>query len=301
MHLHCHLAECTKDYGPIFGFWLFSFERYNGMLGRFPNNQKHIEVQLMQRFETEMQLHALPLPETLQEPFFALLNTATGDAYDLLKLQADFELYYLANSDFQQANVMLIFKCLWNIPSCWTIHLFTNLELVPMSRSLRHVFTVPGFIPGIDSLPVTSRCYKRIEFGEEVFSVFNSSRYGRHCFILASWAGSGGDIDTKCGLRPGRIQKIYIYKFVAGDGEVYTLPLCRVEWYKEHSKKNMFGRGLHLYCKEDFEPFGPSSFMPIACITSKFAPAYGSINVAVTGTTFECVLFVCPLRSRSFF
>lgn len=26
MHLHCHLTECVQDYGPIFGFWLFSFE-----------------------------------------------------------------------------------------------------------------------------------------------------------------------------------------------------------------------------------------------------------------------------------
>ena len=59
MHLYCHLVECEHDYGPIFGFWLFSFERYNEMLGKFPNNQKHIEIQLMQRFETEMQLYSL--------------------------------------------------------------------------------------------------------------------------------------------------------------------------------------------------------------------------------------------------
>jgi hypothetical protein len=57
MHLHCHLADCVHDYGPIFGFWLFSFERYNGMLGKFPNNQRHIEVQLMQRFEMEFMLY----------------------------------------------------------------------------------------------------------------------------------------------------------------------------------------------------------------------------------------------------
>lgn len=57
MHLHCHLAGCIEDYGPIFGFWLFSFERYNGMLGGFPNNQKHIEVQLLQRFENMLYLY----------------------------------------------------------------------------------------------------------------------------------------------------------------------------------------------------------------------------------------------------
>ena len=27
MHLHCHLHSVLLDYGPVFGFWLFSFER----------------------------------------------------------------------------------------------------------------------------------------------------------------------------------------------------------------------------------------------------------------------------------
>ena len=32
MHMHCYLADCVRDFGPIYGFWLFSFERYNGLL-----------------------------------------------------------------------------------------------------------------------------------------------------------------------------------------------------------------------------------------------------------------------------
>ena len=27
LHLHGHLASCIKDYGPVYAFWLFSFER----------------------------------------------------------------------------------------------------------------------------------------------------------------------------------------------------------------------------------------------------------------------------------
>ena len=29
MHLHCHMSECLKDYGSVYGFWCFSYERYN--------------------------------------------------------------------------------------------------------------------------------------------------------------------------------------------------------------------------------------------------------------------------------
>ena len=38
MHLHCHLKDIILDFGPVQEFWLFSFERYNGILGNQPTN-----------------------------------------------------------------------------------------------------------------------------------------------------------------------------------------------------------------------------------------------------------------------
>ena len=35
IHLHTHLVESILDYGPVYLFWLFSFERYNGTLGEY--------------------------------------------------------------------------------------------------------------------------------------------------------------------------------------------------------------------------------------------------------------------------
>ena len=48
-HLHLHLSSCYKDYGPCYGFWLFSFERYNGLLGKYHTNQLSIEIQIMRQ------------------------------------------------------------------------------------------------------------------------------------------------------------------------------------------------------------------------------------------------------------
>lgn len=62
MHLHCHLKECIMDYGPLHAFWCFPFERYNGLLGQLPNNNKTIEIQLMNRFINDSTLITLPLP-----------------------------------------------------------------------------------------------------------------------------------------------------------------------------------------------------------------------------------------------
>ena len=34
LHLSLHLCECSYDYGPLYAFWCFSFERMNGILGK---------------------------------------------------------------------------------------------------------------------------------------------------------------------------------------------------------------------------------------------------------------------------
>lgn len=44
IHLHAHLAECIADYGPMSSFWLFSFERFNGILGDEPTNNRSVPV-----------------------------------------------------------------------------------------------------------------------------------------------------------------------------------------------------------------------------------------------------------------
>ena len=33
LHLSLHLHECSSDFGPLYAFWCFSFERMNGVLG----------------------------------------------------------------------------------------------------------------------------------------------------------------------------------------------------------------------------------------------------------------------------
>ena len=60
MHMHCHLSACLREFGPLHSFWLFPFERYNGILEVQPTNNRSIEMQLMRRFlkdNTNLQLH----------------------------------------------------------------------------------------------------------------------------------------------------------------------------------------------------------------------------------------------------
>ena len=50
MHMHGHLKAVIEDFGPLHSFWLFAYERFNGILGSYPNNNKSIEPQLTKRF-----------------------------------------------------------------------------------------------------------------------------------------------------------------------------------------------------------------------------------------------------------
>lgn len=103
MHLHCHLYSVLLDYGPVFGFWLFSFERYNGQLGSTLTNNRSVEIQFMRDFLKERFLMPSTgnLPAIYQEEFTPVFdkcyekrnsvsNVSTAHTYYLLSQQTNF-------------------------------------------------------------------------------------------------------------------------------------------------------------------------------------------------------------------
>lgn len=69
MHMHCHMRDILLDYGPVYSFWCFLYEHYNGILGKQPNNNKEIEPQLMQRFLADNFVFSLESPTSFQQDF----------------------------------------------------------------------------------------------------------------------------------------------------------------------------------------------------------------------------------------
>ena len=78
MHMHLHLRHCLLDYGPIYGFWCFPYERYNGKLGDYATNRKSIEVQVARKFLREHFLRSLPVPHDYR----TLLSVYPNTGYD---------------------------------------------------------------------------------------------------------------------------------------------------------------------------------------------------------------------------
>ncbi|OAD69734.1 C2H2-type zinc finger transcription factor [Phycomyces blakesleeanus NRRL 1555(-)] len=84
MHLHLHLRETIRDFGPVYGYWLFRFERYNGLLKNVNTNRKDsFEVTYMNSFvqdtfKGDFVHAALTCPS--QVPFLPLLAKLTATA-----------------------------------------------------------------------------------------------------------------------------------------------------------------------------------------------------------------------------
>ena len=78
LHLHLHLKDSLLDYGPVYAFWLFSFERFNGVLGNYSTNNKNIEVQLMRKFINQQKSKDVYFPEEYQDLYETLFKTTSN-------------------------------------------------------------------------------------------------------------------------------------------------------------------------------------------------------------------------------
>ncbi|KAL3858312.1 hypothetical protein ACJMK2_012906 [Sinanodonta woodiana] len=113
MHMHAHLDQCINDFGPIYSFWLFSFERENGILGSMPINRRNIEIQLMRKFIKN--LHSLDIVCNLNilsdfgsefNKLFGLDELPDRGTLSEMSRKPDFEYIKLSsrNVDFQNAD-----------------------------------------------------------------------------------------------------------------------------------------------------------------------------------------------------
>ena len=74
LHLHGHIRDCVLDFGPVYAFWLFAFERLNGVLGSYHTNCRDISLQLMRRFTSSVNHGVHNWPLEYKDSFSPLLS-----------------------------------------------------------------------------------------------------------------------------------------------------------------------------------------------------------------------------------
>jgi hypothetical protein len=81
MHSHLHLRDCVHAFGPVYAFWLFGFERYNGLINSVPSNNRNLEASLLQHIAAHSQLtncYDLPALQSLSAEQTEWVQTVSG-------------------------------------------------------------------------------------------------------------------------------------------------------------------------------------------------------------------------------
>lgn len=83
MHFAGHITDCIRDHGPVYAFWLYAFERMNGVLASFHTSNHDVTIQLMRKF-LSMQIVSLDQwPENIQHEFLPLFQKCCKESGSL--------------------------------------------------------------------------------------------------------------------------------------------------------------------------------------------------------------------------
>lgn len=274
MHLHRHLIECINDFGPMYAFWLFSFERYNGLLGGYPSNNKCPEPTLCRRFVRDQttrfamsdnwSAEFLECFDSLERPEVGSLLSVEL-TYDAVKTAAA-----LVSGDVPSGELLSGVDVTRHGGLKTGLIAGTHLEYLQTS--------IHTIWDGVDITSVSGafRWHDTVVYaGEKYGSGYN------HGNVLASWCGVDGAIDTSGQVRPGQIVQLLYFNVSDASGTQRQVDVAYVKWYQRHIAHDYFQSHLatvwtapSLCC----EPDGPASFIPIKRIAGHFIEAPLKIN-----------------------
>ena len=295
MHMHMHLKSCVTDFGPLHGFWLYAFERYNGILGSVPNNNRSIEVQLMTRFQHDNEVLSVQLPKEFSETFaseFSKLRSTqsnVGSVADSLISSSQTDItpisHWTVTSDME-------------LPSYHSKHIIGVTYYTNLQTLYSELYHVP-----ISSIQMPTSCWKYSSVavrGKQLGSF--KGRSASSSIVMASWKT---DLFGQASLlavdnieahleghdqseitRAARIDAILFHK-VTINKATYPHLLVSLSWFKFHRAMFKLGKPLTVWCPDLFEDEGIHSIIPIQFVKNRTVSTISRIED-------ESVLTVCP-------
>lgn len=273
MHLHCHLSDSIRDFGSVFGFWLFSFERYNGLLGSINTNKIDIEKQIMREFTSTDKLLGMihQVPQKGFEKLHELLKSIFTKDFSQSISEDDIKNLHRVSSStatFDHIN--------WTDLSCISKPKLVKSKMLgglQQGDKIRLQGCYQKMYPNIDisqRFPLTFMSFKAIHIGGEYYSSKMNSRGKRYSNILASWCNSAeGDIGLS-GLRPGQIKR-FLQHSIFINGKFQPHVFAEVKWFKESAHTTNLPTPVTSWSSNKYENDGPALFLPVQRIAGKFA------------------------------
>ena len=91
MHFAAHITECIRDPGPVYAFWLYAFERLNGLQGSYSTSHHDVTIQLMRKFILMQDVSLSQWPEELKAEFAPLFRSCFGEKGSLSETMSTYD------------------------------------------------------------------------------------------------------------------------------------------------------------------------------------------------------------------
>ena len=277
--MHLHLMDCVINHGGVYGFWLFSFERFNGILENFQNNKKGgMEIQLMRKFIMAGSLFdkKFTMPEKFKNCFMKSCSDMHDD-YDDRN-----EIYHNKVANFPICNGPLHVDSpqrsdmsLCKLPDTHKLGIFDKDDISLLHSTYSAIYS-SDTMSKIPSINQSFLKFSSIEINGVNFVCSKKQLDDNKGYILASWCGDDG-VAKNSELRPGRVQYFFSHS-VKLDGVYVRHCFALVEWFKKFQLETGYKRPLTVWWRKKFVNPGSASFIPIQRIHSRCASASDSYS-----------------------
>jgi len=267
MHMQLHIATCIEDYGPIYSFWLFGFERYNGMVGSFFYSNRSVEEEIMRKISRHSLLNAIDLDNAhlaLVEP---VLNKEQRGALELEVISEDVFLAYVEAFD---PSVLFIGSSPFGVPEGKTTYeLFNN----QMASHLYEFYskTYDNSIEKVFFRHPSVTVFHTLRIGSERFD--SLSRKVNRSYILTSFEKDG----RSC-IYAAQIMLFFRHN-IKENGRTCTFTFVVAQFFKPGKQQlGSFPHDLqhleHIWNSEERYQISSDSFLPAQKILCSFVPLF---------------------------
>lgn len=284
MHLHGHLRDCILNYGPLSSFWVFAFERYNGVLESFVNNWMTPEQQMMTKFLSYQELIGSQLLCNIDEGFSGAFDlcldkgTHTVGAMQHHMQDGILAMIYSKNATCNIHNINAVLLPFQSVNNSRVFErYFSEYNLSYLCEVYLKLYPTSDYT--VTEVPRKHFVFSDITvLGERYLSL--KSRSQRSTVILAYWCDSGGSISTtmdKC--MAGRVEYFFTHTCTISistdtSGSAALPPhkkekiehvFAKVKWFGTHPRTHHFHYPL-LLVTTVYENEGPGSIIPLSRI-----------------------------------
>lgn len=288
MHLHCHLFESVQRFGSVFAFWLFSFERFNGMLGSYnTNGRENFEVQLMREFLVTGNLLNRSLVASDDEHSRVLLPIveSMSGLVKVNKVNFSLKSWTFSMLPMDKINDWSDFSLLAFDKKKKQVVLDQD-DLSLLQEAYKMIYS--GL--QISNMALTVLKYKSIHVNGQLYSSKNEHR-GNYTRVLANWINDEGEIDCFSTIpKPGTV-KFYFLHFAEIDGIRKQHCFANIEWHKPYLNGTQYPNPVSTWYKFRYFRGTSASNMPVQRIYARFAGVESKHNSSE-------VLITCPLYKR---